>query len=120
MSGWNATSRPSIADSGARMLESTDPKLMPPCEASTPTTRKRTPPTLMVWPIARSGEMPRSSTVVDPSTATGRLWSTSNCVKKVPASIVRWLMALYCGKVPTTLACAEVESEVIVAFVSTV
>ena len=120
MSGWNATSRPSIADSGAMMLESTDPKLMPPCEASTPMTRKRTPPTLMVCPMARSGEMPRSSTVEEPRTATGRLWSTSNCVKKVPACTVRWLIVLYVGNVPMTAVMAEVEPVVTVAFVSTV
>ena len=64
--------------SGTTMAESTEPKLRPPCDASTPTTRKRTPPTLMVWPIARSGDRPRSSAVVDPSTATGSAWSTSN------------------------------------------
>ena len=58
--------------------------------------------------MARSGATPRSSAVVDPSTATGSAWSTSNCVKNVPALMVRWLMALYCGKVPVTLALAVV------------
>ena len=111
MSGWNATRRPSMEVSGTTIAESTEPKLRPPWEASTPTIRKRTPTTLTVWPSARSGDRPRSSAVVAPSTATGRAWSTSNCVKKVPASTVRWLMALYCGNVPVTVAWAVVAPE---------
>ena len=63
---------------------------------------------------------PRSSAVVDPSTATGSALSTSNCLKNVPASTVRWLMALNCGNVPVTLALAIVLPYVTVALVSTV